>query len=113
MQEVVYDEKLNAVRTSIRVPFWTADSVLGWNFKAIGLGFNMNIINTCIDKKADLIVFIGHNHTTYFITYQRLKEFLDTFETKYRTGKGKVEVRVIAWNWFAQYKEEDKIIGGK
>lgn len=100
MQKVSYSTALNSVITEIKTPFFRADLMLGWPIKSIGLGFNKQIINSCLEKQADLIVRVGYNSTTYFIRFAKLKEALDTLNCDY-TVKRDTQLKVIPWDYFA------------
>ena len=99
-QAQVYDPNKNEVRTVIKKPFIVASEMLGWkNRKSQGLGFNKNIINTCLSNHADLTVYVESNDAWYSISYESLKSFLDYYFTDYQV-KSNVVLNVIAFDEF-------------
>lgn len=99
-QQIIYDKSKNEVRTSIKKPFIMASEMLGWkNRKSQGLGFNKNIINTCLTNHADLTVYVESNDCTYSIKYDTLKSFLDYYFTDYYV-RNNVVLSVIAFDEF-------------
>ena len=103
-QELLYDEKNNIVRTRIKKPFFYAGETLGWGWKAQGLGFNLDIIDKCLNNKADLVVHVEENGYDYKITFAKLKNFLDTYNCDYFV-KRKYKLKVVAWDWFVCVEE--------
>ena len=99
-QTQIYDPNKNEVRTVIKKPFIMASEMLGWkNRKSQGLGFNKNIINTCLSNHADLTVYVESNDAWYSISYESLKSFLDYYFTDYQV-KSNVVLNVIAFDEF-------------
>ena len=99
-QTMIYDETKREVRTVIKKPFIMASEMLGWkNRKSQGLGFNKNIINTCLSNHANLTVYVESNDCWYTISYESLKSFLDYYFTDYQV-KSNVVLNVIAFEEF-------------
>ncbi len=104
MQQIEYSEQLHAVKTSIKTPFWSASFILGWPWKAAGLGFNKQIINTVKTHMADLVVHVEFNGYDYLIRYEKIMEFLENYKTDYLV-KGRVFLTVLPWDWFSVMEE--------
>jgi len=99
-QVVTYDKNKNEVRTLIKKPFIMASEMLGWkNRKSQGLGFNKQIINTCLVNHADLTVYVESNEAWYNISFESLKSFMDYYFTDYQV-KSNVVLNVIAFDEF-------------
>lgn len=97
---MAYDANKHEVRTVIKKPFFKASEMLGWkNRKSQGLGFNKNIINTCLLNHADLTVYVESNECWYTISYESLKSFLDYYFTEYQV-KSNVVLHVLAFDEF-------------
>lgn len=99
-QELIFDKALNAVKTTIKKPFFYASENLGWGWKSQGLGFNMDIIDKCLNMQADLIVYIEETGYTYRIKFKQLEQFLQTFNCDWYVKRGKFRLKVISFDWF-------------
>lgn len=99
-QRVVYNPETKIIKTAISEPFYTAGKILNWHRgKTAGLGLNQKIVDLVILTKSTLIVHVESSCRDYFLKYDRLKQFMENYQTSYRV-KGNNFVRVIAWDLF-------------
>ena len=103
MQDIDYSEALNAYRTTIRTPFWKASFMLGWPLESAGFGIAKHLVDKCLERKADLIVFSEYDQTDYRMEYSVLVEVL-RWNTEYYKG---VQLHVLPMNYFTIFKQEE------
>ena len=57
-------------------------------------------MNTVLNNHADLIVFVEYNGYNYRMKYDKIVEFMKTYNIDYHVKSGKVALKVLPWDWF-------------
>ena len=108
-QKLEYNHETKTAFTEINEPFKVAGKELGWESNYAGLGFNLNIMAFVLKTRCTLIVRVHGigNGNDYFISYDKLFDFLKTHNCSY--VKSGVELRVISWKKFIRVPKHPEI----
>lgn len=98
-QPLVYNSFTKIGKTAIEEPFLKAGKMLKWNPEVAGIGLNKKITEFMIKRKATLIVYIVSVGKDYWISWDKLRDFIKNNNTEYMAG-GKKLVDVISWQEF-------------
>ncbi len=106
-QAIQYNSMIKTAYVTINEPFYSAGKKLGWKHPDPGLGFNHSIIDFVMKRQCHLVVKIGISGVSYWIYYDRLKQFLENNNCDYHiSGKN---LKVISWKLFVRLSEHEEI----
>lgn len=100
-QPLVYGAESKICKTTIEEPFIKAGKILGWIDHCPGIGLNKKIIEFVVRRKATLIVHVASAGNDYWISWDKLQDFIKNNNTEYMAG-GKKLVDVISWKAFTR-----------
>jgi len=98
-QRIAFNPEAKIIKTTIHEFFRKAGYILGWKTKTAGIGFNKKIIEKVIRYNCTLIVYVEESDRDYFLSCDKLKQFLLYNNHEYKTPKG-VWVDVIPFDLF-------------
>lgn len=102
-QKVVFNPERKIIKTTIETPFMSAGKHISWNptFGIPGIGLNLKLIELTLKTNSTLIIYIistptGPIEKDYWITADRLKDFLTKHSTDYKIRN--TILKVIPWS---------------
>jgi len=107
-QKCVYNLESKILKTTIREPFMKAGKILGWGDSSPGIGLNKTILSFVIRMRLRLIVFVESADCDYWITHEKLYQFIKKNNTEYKVGNDNW-LNVISWKEFTRFMHKGEV----